>query len=561
MMKQMKLATVMPALVCRSSNRMAGTTLSEVLVSLLVMSIGVVSLASLFPISVIRSVQATKLTNAAMLKYNAESLARVLPNLISIAPEWSEGTAYVLGDVRVAKVETRRKTPAAAFLCTTAGTSGSLEPTWNFKELGTTSETPPPVPPPPPVQWQTFRLKNYIVDPLGFLITDPSDPDSKYRGTALLGTKEHFGNVTDSSSNLAPFSSIVNRFVGVNLGLVPVANRETTATQLATLPDSWVELSDSREPVENPLIGFNLAVGDNITSVTLEGVSDTLNVPPASLLPIAPFTRVVIWDQNGKNSVVRYLTAATATNPPTVTWTDPIVVTDTFRPSRVRVEQLERRYTWLLSVRRGAGGSAQVNCVVSFRRPLTTADERVWPAVFRKIDYGLNGVPGGPNNDDDPSGARTPVIVNWVTPPAGGAPFNEVADKAELGYRGTDDQPRNWVVIQFNKATDEPYIKKGGFVCDAVNLHWYRIIDTDGPHTTMASATPSGCFTGLDDDAMSSAPASDRQYVRLTLERPIQEDSFYRTSDAPGVTFPGGAILMRGVVDVFPLKTQLPWEE
>ena len=122
-------------------DRLAGTTLSEVLVSLLVMSIGVVSLASLFPISVIRSVQATKLTNAAQLKYNAESLARVLPDLISIAPEWTEGQAYAVGDVRVAKVETRRKTPAAAFLCTTAGTSGSLEPTWNFQELGPTSET------------------------------------------------------------------------------------------------------------------------------------------------------------------------------------------------------------------------------------------------------------------------------------------------------------------------------------------------------------------------------------------------------------------------------------
>ena len=537
MMKQMKLATVMPALVCRSSNRLAGTTLSEVLVSLLVMSIGVVSLASLFPISVIRSVQATKLTNAAQLKYNAESLARVLPNLISIAPEWSEGTAYSAGDVRVPKVETRRKTFAAAFLCTTAGTSGSLEPIWNPTDLGTTSETTPPV------QWQTFQLKNYVVDPLGFLITDPTDSDNRYRGATLLGAKEHFGNVTNNSANLAPFSTIVNRFVGVNLGPVPAWKRETVATQLATLPDSWVDLAESREPVYS---------GTSITSVTLNGVGDALKIPPSSLLPVAPFTRVVIWDQNGKNSVVRYLTAVSGT-PPTVTWTDPVTVSATFQPSQIRVEQLERRYTWLLSVRRGAGGSAQVNCVVSFRRALTTADEQVWPAVFRKIDYGLNGVPGGAG-DDDGSGP-----TNWRTTPAGSAPFNEVADRAELGY--LDDQPRNWVIIQFNKATDEPYIKKGGFVCDAVNLHWYRIIDTDGPHTTMASATPSGYFTGLDDDAMSSAPASDRQYVRLTLERPIDEDSFYRTSDAPGVAFPGGAILMRGVVDVFPLKTQLPWEE
>lgn len=529
-------------------DRLAGTTLSEVLVSLLVMSIGVVSLASLFPISVIRSVQATKLTNAAMLKYNAESLARVLPNLISIAPEWTEGATYLMGDVRVAKVETRRKTPAAAFLCTTGGTSGSLEPTWNFQELGPTNETTSPV------QWQTFRLRNYVVDPLGFLLTDSTDPDPRYRGTPLQGAREHFGNVFDGSMNVVPYSTIVNRFVGVNLNLLPplpaatlAARQEAVATQLATLPDSWVDLADSLEPVYS---------GTSITSVTLNGISDTLNVPASSLLPIAPFTRAVIWDQNGKNSVIRYLTAAPNTNPPTVTWTDPIAITATFQPSRVRVEQLERRYTWLLSVRRGAGGSAQVDCVVSFRRALTTADERVWPAVFRKIDYGLNGVPGGVGDDDATIPPRNRVVVDWATAPAGGAPFNEVADKAELGYPGTDDQPRNWVIIQYNSATDEPHIKKGGFVCDAANLRWYRIIDTDGPHTTMALATPSGFYTGLDD-----TQAAANQFVRLTLERPIDEDSFYRTSDAAGAAFPGGAILMRAVVDVFPLKAQLPWEE
>ena len=397
-------------------------------------------------------------------------------------------------------------------------------------------------------------MKNYVVDPLGFLLTDSADTDSDYRGVPLQGAREHFGAVFDSSSNIVPFKSIVNRFVGVNLNLLPAApattlaaRQEAVATQLATLPDSWVDLADSREPVYS---------GTSITSITLNGVSDNLNVPASSLLPIAPFTRVVIWDQDEKRSVIRYLTAASSTNPPTVTWTDPIAVSTAFQPSRVRVEQLERRYTWLLSVRRGAGGSAQVDCVVSFRRVLTTADERVWPAVFRKTDYGPNGVPGGTGNDDDPSGTRTPVVVNWQTAPSGSAPFNEVADKAELGYPGTDDQPRSWVIIQYNSATDEPYIKKGGFVCDAANLRWYRIIDTDGPHATMALATPSGFYTTLDD-----TNATANQFVRLTLERPIDEDSFYRTSDAAGATFAGGAILMRGVVDVFPLKAQLPWEE
>ena len=49
------------------SHPSSGSTLSEVLISLLVMSIGVVSLATLFPVSVLRSIQATQLTNAANL--------------------------------------------------------------------------------------------------------------------------------------------------------------------------------------------------------------------------------------------------------------------------------------------------------------------------------------------------------------------------------------------------------------------------------------------------------------------------------------------------------------
>jgi type II secretory pathway pseudopilin PulG len=53
----------------------AGVTMSEVLISMLIMSIGVIGLATLFPISVLRSIQASQLTNASLLSKNA--LARL----------------------------------------------------------------------------------------------------------------------------------------------------------------------------------------------------------------------------------------------------------------------------------------------------------------------------------------------------------------------------------------------------------------------------------------------------------------------------------------------------
>ena len=51
----------------------SGATLTEVLISLLAMGIGVVAVATMFPISVLKSVRATQLTRAAILSMNANS--------------------------------------------------------------------------------------------------------------------------------------------------------------------------------------------------------------------------------------------------------------------------------------------------------------------------------------------------------------------------------------------------------------------------------------------------------------------------------------------------------
>jgi Tfp pilus assembly protein PilV len=60
-----------------------GSTLSEVLVALLIMAIGVISLASLFPISVLKTAKATQLTTAADICYNARSWCEMYPYIIT----------------------------------------------------------------------------------------------------------------------------------------------------------------------------------------------------------------------------------------------------------------------------------------------------------------------------------------------------------------------------------------------------------------------------------------------------------------------------------------------
>ncbi len=64
-----RIRTVLPP----QQNPRGGTTLTEVLMALLCMGIGVVAVASLFPIALLRSAQATQLTTATILRFNAET--------------------------------------------------------------------------------------------------------------------------------------------------------------------------------------------------------------------------------------------------------------------------------------------------------------------------------------------------------------------------------------------------------------------------------------------------------------------------------------------------------
>lgn len=66
----------------RQSSRRQGATLSEVLVALLIMAIGVISLASLFPIAVLKTAKASQLTTAADMSYNARTWTSLFPHII-----------------------------------------------------------------------------------------------------------------------------------------------------------------------------------------------------------------------------------------------------------------------------------------------------------------------------------------------------------------------------------------------------------------------------------------------------------------------------------------------
>jgi len=65
-----------------TANKRSGTTLTEVLMSMMILSIGVLSLASLFPIGILSSARATQLTHAVTLKHNVANRIDLDPGLI-----------------------------------------------------------------------------------------------------------------------------------------------------------------------------------------------------------------------------------------------------------------------------------------------------------------------------------------------------------------------------------------------------------------------------------------------------------------------------------------------
>lgn len=516
----------------------AGTTLSEVLVSMLVMSIGVVSLATLFPISVLRSVQATQLTNAANLRYNVEAMLGVMPQLYSIGAPWESGKNYKLGVLVTPTALTSLKSPPVVFQCIAAGNSDAAEPNWSFIDGGTTSEVTG-------VQWQTYRLQNYVIDPIGEYHAYFDDATDGLRGplpTAAAPFPAHFfGN--DGAS----YRPVIRAFSGINFSGDPSATigarsaaDEFVAANAGTLPDSWVNQVESTD-VSN----FTL------TSCDL----NDLKVDLSKTVPVGTTSRIVLFDSSGKVSHVRTITGIAGTSPvQTITWSTssgPIPgfpFTPTTIPVRARIDTREERYTWLLSVRRGFSGASFMDVVVFFRRPFAGKDEQVFPATFTATtDFGFDESPGNQGIDDDG--------------------LNSSDDNGELGWPGSDDSPRNWVVVQYDATGNKPYLKKGGFVTDADNLRWYRILDIvegdtftalDAAGEVAAVMKKAGLNTALyiPDDRYFG---SNTKAVVLRIENKITQSG--PQPSAPGAAPTGKAILMRGIVDVFPIRTHLTWED
>ncbi|WP_237226755.1 hypothetical protein [Rubinisphaera sp. JC750] len=315
----------------------AGATLVEILMSLMVMSIGLVSVASLFPISMMRSIQATQLTNAALLEFSCEDYIRAFPQL---------SYAHYNGSRTVANFE-----------MSPDGT------TLRRFDIGS------------PAQFVRALPMKFVavVDPLG----------ASYAATGA----NRFGQDPFNLHSTQDFNFQAAR---LNAGFDFSSNlQRQQAFTMFSSNDSWTESFVSNEVTD---MGSGVLRLADVSSGDLEAFRDAI-AAGTNLTG-----RAIVYDRTGKQSHVSLVTGVTL-GTREVALAKPVPNNGMYAAiPEVRLELLEPRYTCLITIRRqlmnlGPGGLPGEDGVDDDNRdgdnnPATGADdfyEIGWPGTDDEV--------------------------------------------------------------------------------------------------------------------------------------------------------------------------------
>lgn len=412
---------------CRptSTNPRSGATLTEVLISLLIMSIGIVSLITMFPLSMLRTLKATQLTKATDFRFNAEAMIKMNPRMLA-DPDGN-------GDVNAGP-------------------------------------------------------EYFVIDPLGrFYVAEYLA--NQGLPTAFPALHDSYGN---SQGTGLPFFFQTGRNIGgtnrysanrTSLGLID---------SLTMLPDTWTHQYE--DAVITPLPATPITAID-IAGLSVSGWTAAFVSPLPLTNPPAVRYRAVIESLDGMSRQFRNITFATGDR---IGWTEDVdndgmlganedvngngildayPLPTTFTPGRIQIQAQERRYTLMLTCRKEVTDPpevASVDVVVFADRSSDNPNEQeqLFVAQF-------------------PIGSRT-MNVTYAVP------------------------------------GNTPNAKKGGFVFDANNARWYRIVSI------------------LDDKAGNMV---------IGLEGPTIKASAVDTSTNPPTQL-GRVMFPKAVVDVYPIGLQ-----
>ncbi len=511
-----------------------GATLVEVLMALLIMAVGVTSVFTLFPISIIKAIKANQLTNAKLYEGAIKDTLLTHPQLWTGAPEWSENTPYYHATTAIppfnadaSPFPSRWVTPKTAgrllpdtnqlFYCSrvpaapaVARFSGTRSPEFQVltnwsptTHLGgyQNTATAPPSPLPAAdgsLAWNPYRHSSYLanlqwsaymVDPLGwYRVTDPAD-------------QVRVGRINPGDTSGAT----------AYLDRIHAQISSDSADGVFRLQDSWGEVLEATEVI---------VTTPTATTVQIEfppKLADT--VFDSSL---SPLHRVVLLST--LNSRVVVLPVISPINTPAgssilrITGSLPAgFVPADFDQARIEI-QSPSRYSWLMSVHSGPRGEFNAECAIVFNRSFETLDEQGYRAEFC-VTEDLNG--------------------------------NGAIDAGEDAMLPNGRLDSNIAKVRwpYDPNTDPPRIREGSYIFDASFGYWYKIQKIEVNEER------------VDGTDMPDAAAG--AYVRtiMTLSDQVKVSSRTTGNANPFTdyqingTVDAQAVLMPGVVHVFTPET------
>ncbi len=307
----------------------AGSTLTEVLVALLIFSIGAVSVITMFPLSVLRAAKATQLTHATDLRFNAEALIDLYPSIVS-DPDLDRNLLEHVNP----NLENYIIDPYGRDVVLPLQGVGPV-PTNAHMFFGITGNAANQPPNPLLTNNAAWTIPRYHLNRAGALAHSlVTLPDS----WEVL----HEGNATAPIPVAGP----------TQLDVTGLQASGTTFTAGAGLTYRAVIFNADRTQSHVRNI-------TQMTADTIYWTEDTDGSGPPS---------VPVEDVNANGAIDQHVLPATAT----------------FTPAIVRIESQEQRYTWMLTVRKIDTYGADVDMVVFFKRSVDNPveQEAVFPATF-----------------------------------------------------------------------------------------------------------------------------------------------------------------------------------
>ena len=334
---------------------------------------------------------------------------------------------------------------------------------------------------------------------------------------------------------------LFNRLTAQN-GAAPSATlMEQTAAKLVGSRDGWTEFVEVELTADDLIttpggaaVGVNLPDDVSLVDLMNNGIVTDNSID----WNIGIDTRIVVFNETGRLSVSYPVVAfSLAPDSNRVMWTEDFIGLNATLDdpaedhnengelevralpagfteiSRVVIEVArERHYSWLLTVRKNTDGQAGVDVVVMFNRSVDPENELVFPATF-------------------------------------------VAQQ-------------NIVLVKNRADGMEPFLKKGGYIFDAVNARWYQVQGYNEPPTIGPWAYGTYDYEVIVNRTVLERAGEDQNFLAGTfdaldpsmdLDGDGVDEIPAEDLDGDGVLDFGAAIFLPGVIEVYPLGTkQLP---